>query len=280
MRILNWIVPQNYELILIGDNHEGNLLSYRKGYLECIQYALAEKNRFVLHMGDEMEAFWIDDPRYDPATLNKNPLAQQEQVIADLKPLAEAGKLITILFGNHSHRLYPKVGDITESTCTKLGIEYGGFSCVVNFTDKKGIQFKGFFTHGRKLIRSIADDPVRNLANLQLQLKQHLKYKMGDCLLMAKGHTHRLLICDPRTQLYLTTDPDIHQRYTSNPPFGKMGYIHPDHRWYCNTGSFLKTFGENITSYSELGEYDPVEMGYIIVSVKDRQIVDARKAVV
>lgn len=280
MRIIQQVVPSDYELILFGDNQEGNILSYKKGYSACIDYICSGKNRYALHMGDEMESYWIDDPRYDPVILQSTPLQQQAQVIQDLLPAAKSKRLITILYGNHSHRLYPKVGDITADTCAKLKIAYGGFSCVVEFIDKSGIQFKGFFTHGRKLIRSIADDPVRREANEQLQLKQHLKYKMGDCILMAKGHTHRLLICDPRTQLYLTTEPDIKEHYTSNPSFHKSGFIHPDHRFYINTGSFLKTFGENVTSYSELGEYDPVALGYAVVEVHDRQIVNVRKVVI
>jgi len=280
MRILEQFVPNSYSLVLFGDNQEGNILQYKKGYLETIQYILDAKNRYGLHMGDEMEAYWIDDPRYDPKILKEDPLAQQANVIADLKPLAKAKRLITILYGNHSHRLDPKIGDITKDTCNKLKIAYGGFSCVVNFQDKHGLQFKGFFTHGRKMIRSIADDPVRREANEQLQLKQHLKNKMGDCLLMAKAHTHRLIVCDPRSQLYLATEPNIEEHYTHNPPFGKGGYIHPDHRYYANTGSFLKTFDENVTSYSEMGEYDPVEMGCVVVEVNDRQITNIRKMVV
>ncbi len=281
MRILEQSVPNSYELVLFGDNQEGNVLQYKKGYLETIQYVLDGKHRYALHMGDEMEAYWIDDPRYDPAILAEDPLAQQKNVVADLRPLVKAKRLITILYGNHSHRLYPKIGNITKDTCEeKLKIAYGGFSCVVNFQDKHGIQFKGFFTHGRKLIRSVADDPVRREANEQLQLKQHLKNKMGDCLLMAKGHTHRLIVCDPRSQLYLATEPNIKEYYTHNPPFGKGGYIHPDHRFYANTGSFLKTFDENVTSYSEMGEYDPVEMGCVVVEVNDRQITNIRKVVV
>jgi hypothetical protein len=281
MRILEWNVPRDYELILFGDNQEGNVLQYKKGYLETIQYVLANPNRFALHMGDEMEAFWIDDPRYSPEILTANPLIQQSEVVTDLQPLADSHQLITILYGNHSHKLSPKIGDITEDTCLrKLHIQYGGFSCVVIFRDEQGIQFKGFFTHGRKLIRSIADDPVRRLANEQLQLKQHLKHKMGDCLLMAKGHCHKLLICDPRTQLYLTTEEQIEQKYTHNPPFGKGGYIHPDHRWYAATGSFLRTFGEKVSGYAEQAEMDPVELGYVIVEIHDRNISDVRKVVV
>lgn len=295
MRILNWKKTYyDYDLVLFGDNQEGNVLQYRKGYRQAIEYVLAASNRFALHMGDEMEAYWIDDPRYHPTTMESTPLEQQRRVLEDLIPLSREDRLITILYGNHSHRLYPKVGDITADTCATLGIQYGGFSCVVEFQDDHhGTQFKGFFTHGRKTIRSIADDPMRRLANEKLQLKQHLKNKMGDCLLMAKGHTHRLIIAEPHTQLYLKTEmkevvkedaveqrPNISQHYTHNPPFGKQGYIHPDHRWYANTGSFLKCFGEDVSSYSEIGEYDPTELGYIVVEVRDRNIVNLRKVVV
>lgn len=286
MRILEWKTKfKDYELILFGDNQEGNVLQSRKGYRQAIDYVLAAKNRFALHMGDEQEAFWIDDPRYHPATMESTPLQQQKRVIQDLMPLAKNKRLITILYGNHTDRLYSKVGDMTAETCTALEIQYGGFACVVEFKDDQGIQFKGFFTHGRKTIRSIADDPTRRLANEKLQLKQHLKNKMGDCLLMAKGHTHRLIITEPQPTLYLTTGeqegrPNIKQRYTHNPAFGKQGYVHPDHRWYVNTGSFLKSYGENVSSYSEIGEYDPVELGYAVVEVRDRNIVNVRKVVV
>lgn len=285
MQILQWLVPSNYELILFGDNQEGNALTYQKGYASCIDYILSGKHRYAFHMGDEQEGYWIDDPRYDPATLLADPLAQQKQVKKDLGPLAKAKRLIAIMYSNHTHALLRKIGNITKTTCDELGVQYGGFSAVGDLVDKYGIQFKGFFTHGRKLIRSIADDPVRRLANEKLQLKQHLKHKSGECLLMAKGHTHRLIICEPHAQLYLTVEDkedrkNIRQHYTHNPPFGKGGYIHPDHRWYVNTGSFLKTFTEGITSYSEMGEYDPVELGYAVVEVNDRQITNVRKVVV
>jgi hypothetical protein len=286
MRMLKWSTTfYDYDLILFGDNQEGNILQYRKGYKQAIEYVLAAPNRYALHMGDEMEAYWIDDYRYDPVILETTPLKQQAMVIEDLTPMTDAKRLITVLYGNHSHRLYPKIGDITANTCEKLEIQYGGFSCVVEFQDNHGVQFKGFFTHGRKMVRSIADDPTRRLANEKLQIKQHLKNKMGDCLLMAKGHTHRLIVVEPQSTLYLTTEeregkPNISQRYTHNPPFGKQGYVHPDHRWYANTGSFLKCFGENVSSYSEIGEYDPTELGYVVVEVRDRSITNVRKVVV
>ena len=276
MRIIDFTVPESYELILFGDDQEGNSLKDVKAYESCLQYILNGKNRFAVHMGDEMEAYWIDDPRYSPEILLADPLKQQENVINQLSPLAKSKKLITILYGNHSHKLFPKVGDITADTCRKLDIPYGGFSCVIRFMDKKGVQFKGFFTHGRKYIGSTADDPIRRESNMKLQLKRHLENKAGDCVLMAKGHTHRLLVCEPLSTLYLTFSNKISEHYISS-THGE--YIPPSHRWYVNTGSFLRTYGENKTSYSEVMEYDPVEIGYIVVKVEDREIVEVYKEI-
>ena len=56
-------------------------------------------------------------------------------------------------------------------------------------------------------------------------------------------------------------------------------YIHPDHRWYCNTGSFLRLYGMGISSYAEIGEYDPVELGFCVARVRDRIIQGIDKVV-
>jgi hypothetical protein len=131
------------------------------------------------------------------------------------------------------------------------------------------------------MIRSRADDPVRRLANEKLQLKQHLKDKMGDCLLMAKGHTHKLIVCEPMEQLFLTTEEgEIKQGYTGGGSGAGSGFIHPDLRWYVNTGSFLKCYGENVNSYTEIAELDPIETGYVVVEVRDRKIERVRRVVI
>lgn len=278
MNILRFTVHDNFDLVLFGDDQEGNVLKHRDGYQETIEYILEKKNRFALHMGDEMEGFWIDDPRYTVETITHDPLSQQRSVLSELQPLADEGRLISILYGNHTHKLLPKIGNITKDTCEKLGVPYLGFATVIEFADHLGVQWKGFFMHGRRTIRSIADDPIRRAANEKLQLKQSLKNKMGDCILQAMGHSHRLIISPPERNLYLTTDnDDIKQHYT-----GHIGakYIHPDSRWYINTGSYLRTFGMGVTSYSELGGYDPIELGCAVVHIRDRQIVDATKKTV
>ena len=88
----------------------------------------------------------------------------------------------------------------------------------------------------------------------------------------------------PEPTLYLDTElrgleytPHIQEHYTGYP--ANVGYIHPDARWYVNSGSFLKTFGENVSSYSEMAEYDPIEIGYAVVEVNHRKITNVRKVV-
>ncbi len=188
MNILKREVPSNCELILFGDDQVGNLLSHREEYNKCIDYIASDRNRFAVHMGDEMDAFWVDDKRFNYDITISTPIAQQKEVIKDLMPIASTGQLFTILFGNHTFKLLPKVGDITADTCERLGIEYSGTTCVLELFDRHGLMFKTYLTHGRRGIRSSCDDPIRRIANMRLQLKKHLYNMAGDCLVMAKGH--------------------------------------------------------------------------------------------
>ena len=58
------------------------------------------------------------------------------------------------------------------------------------------------------------------------------------------------------------------------------GYIHPDHRWYVSAGSFLKLYEEGVSGYAEIGEYDPVELGFAIARVRNQKIVWVDKVTV
>ena len=106
----------------------------------------------------------------------------------------------------------------------------------------------------------------------QLVLKRHLKFKAGDCAVMIKHHTHKLLVCKPESEVYLVDDGEqIRQAYTG---WGQdEPYIHPDARWYGNGGSFMKLYIDGITGYAERAEYDPVELGFLVLKVRDRKIV-------
>jgi hypothetical protein len=52
-----------------------------------------------------------------------------------------------------------------------------------------------------------------------------------------------------------------------------LPFIHQDHRWYCSTGGFYRLYGElGQTSYLELFDADPIELGYIVVHANDGQV--------
>ena len=109
-------------------------------------------------------------------------------------------------------------------------------------------------------------------SNMELSLKRSLKFKAGDCAVMTKGHTHRILVADPIKELYLTDDGErIRGHYTG---WGQAeSYIHPDARWYGNTGSFLKLYGIGHSGYAEIFEYDPMEIGFLVLKIRDKKII-------
>ena len=113
---------------------------------------------------------------------------------------------------------------------------------------------------------------------MELILKRHLKLKAGDCVLMCKGHSHKLLISTPEVDLYLTDiENKVVQKYTTSSH--TEDFINVDMRWYVNTGSFLKLYVEGYSTYAERAEYDPVELGFVLAKIRDREIVSVEKII-
>lgn len=274
------LTTDNYRLILFGDNQDGNVAQHKEGLRSCIDYILSGKNRFAWHMGDACEGFWIDDPRYQIDTCKSPPFDQMDSAVNDYAPLAKAGRLLGMLLGNHELALMKKAGNMTEQITGRLRLlgkgvypHYGTYSSKIGFVDKHGLQFNAYLTHGRKTISSVSPDPGRRRAYMEFALQRQLEFIFGDCLLMAKGHAHKLLVKRPQPTLYMTSENNkLYHHYTV--PGGSESYIHPENRWYACTASFLKTFELGANTYSEIAEYPPVELGYIEVVVENRVIVD------
>lgn len=234
------------------------------------EYCGCSNNRGV-EGGDDIEAICIDDPRFDADKLTQDlPLAQIDRAIRLREPIKHL--MLSKQTGNHEDRLW-KFGDITAHICAKLGVDYGTFTAKISIIDLNGLpMYKIYDTHGRRGVSSSADDPIRREANMKLSLKRSLVRKAGDCAVMIKHHTHKLLVCEPHYELYLTDDgKHIYQGYTGVIQQGD--YIDPDARWYGNAGSFLKLYGEGTSGYAEKAEYDPAELGFLILRVRERKIV-------
>jgi len=278
MKLITHQLENDHNIFFFGDRHKGAELSSNKGWDKLVSMMNSKyddcKNNYGVDGGDMIEAIMVDDKRFSPEMLKEPlPLVQMEEAIKDREPIKD--KLLAILMGNHERKLW-RFGDITAKVCETLGVDYGTWTCKIAINDKNdNLMYKIFETHGHKGITSSADDPIRVVANMRLTLKRHLRKKAGDCAVMIKHHVHKLLVSEPTFELYLTDDGEkIKQHYTSwgqNEP-----YIHPDARWYGCAGSFLKLYGDGFSGYAEIAEYDPVEIGFLILKVRNKKIVELK----
>ncbi len=278
-------LPLNHNLFMFGDTHIGTVLCYYSGIEKLIEMmespydGLPPSRNYGIHMGDAIEGILIDDPRFRPDTTETPfPMKQINKFVELMQPIKS--RLITVLEGNHEQKLW-RFGNLNAMICEKLGVVPGTFSAKITITarNRKRHLYKIFAIHGRKGINSTADSPHRRKSNMGLILQRHLRDKAGDCVLMAKAHVHKLLLLEPENRLYLIDkERRFQQKYTHSEP--NEEYIHPDHRWYICTGGFYKMYKLGTNTYVELGEYDPVELGFMVVKVREGKIVGIDKVVV
>ena len=276
MKIIEHSLPSNHNIFLFSCKHEGSVLSTNTGWNKMVSMILSPydgcRNNYASEGGDMVEAITIDDKRFDSDKL-KEPLPMEQINVAVEKRQAIKHLYLDMLDGNHERKLW-SFGNIAREIANRLEVPYGTYTDKLIIQDKSGnLMYKIFHTHGRKSITSTADDPIRKESNEQLILKRHLKEKAGDCAVMVKAHVHKVITCPPKRKLYLTdNNGKIRQNYTE---WGQNEtYIHPDSRWYGCSGSFLRLYGDGISGYAEIAEYDPVELGFLILKVRDKKIVE------
>lgn len=280
MQIIKTVIPPNCEIVLAGDSHEGSIMKHREGYQEMIDYVDSGKNRRLIHMGDMIEGICADDPRYEYDVIDPGspkPFVQMLNACEELRPIAK--KMIGLLSGNHEFKLQ-RMGDLAEMAAKNLAIPYGTYSAKFTFLDKKGnVRNKFFCHHGSGFLQSRAKDKIQRDANIKASLKNKLESQAADVALCAIGHTHQLIVVEPAETLHITDDGSrIKQTYSSKFIDGEL--IHPDYRWYVNTGCFLKQFELGVSGYGERAMYRPSEMGYIVVRLENYEIVDVKRVVV
>jgi len=255
---------------LLGDTHFGSIACAEESIQEIVDTIAADNHARCSLMGDLSEAFWVDDPRYHPAVQTSSPIGSMETLYNLLKPIAK--KIDTILMGNHELKLEKSAGNLTKKLCERLGVPYGTYSAKVEFYNGKAKpEFKFYLTHGRRSISSVSPDPIRRKAYMEFALKRHLQDQAGDCILMAKGHAHKIIIARPLPELYLTNEGNrIRQNYTV--PGADSPYIPPEHRFYACTGSFLKSQVIGVSTYSEIAEYGPVQLGCVKATIENYEM--------
>jgi len=280
MILLEKELPLDHTIILTGDWHEGTVLKYQK-VLDAVKEEVSRENIYVDINGDLAEAITIDDKRYCQDTdEGYSPLEQYQAVKDFLRPIRK--KILRIGFGNHDYKLFRFGNMVRDLVCKDLEVSYGTYASKVIIKNWDGkIQYKIYITHGRKSINSTADDPIRRQANMELILKRHLKDQAADCAVMIKGHCHKLLSIHPTESLYLYDDGrEIKSAYTADT---EGIYIHPDLRYYGCSGSAYRLFSDpilGVSSYAEMAEYSPNELGYLRLIVHGGKPVKLEKVVI
>lgn len=286
MKLIEKVVPRDFNLFLSGDYHIGSSLCDIDGIKKMIDMMQKDydgvSNNFIVLHGDAIEAITPDDPRFHFETTStelSKPLQQAEAFVELFKPIRH--KIIVNLIGNHCFKLVRNYGDLAEWISNKLNVEYGTYTSIITYrTDIGEVLFKQMATHGYGSSNSSADDPLRRETTMKLSLKKKLMEKQGDCKLMTMGHTHGLRVCEPTNKLFISSDKDsLKQNYTLDNKDGQ-GYIHPDDRYYVNTGSFYKLYGDNVSGYAERFGYNPLELGFCIAKIRDGKIAGVDKIVI
>lgn len=285
MRLLRAVVPGSYELALIGDTHEGSAGCAGNLVDETLDWVMSARNRFWCHMGDPIEAITIDDKRFVPT--KKGPsLPLQEARAARKRYLPAAKRCLAFLSGNHDGML-AKFGALTEQTICGPGdgddkpiMPFGGRICKLALCDKRGLQWKLFMWHpSRVSVTSTAKDYQQSIANKKARVKMLMERSASDCIVMAMGHIHQLIVVDPAPRLELSDDGEhIRQSYLSAGD-GMATYIERDRRWYCATGSYLRSQMLGEDSYAEIAGYPPSELGHVRIRVEDRKVVSVESVV-
>lgn len=267
-------LPNTCEVVFAGDTHGGSHFTHEDGIDFLIDYVASKKNRFMVHMGDWIEAISVEDKRFDVLTTKQPiPLTQAEDMVKRFKSIRK--KIITGLRGNHERKLH-RYGDLAKMICNDLGVPYGTDEARLIFTHKGEPFFNAFVVHGDKLFRSQAKDWEQQQANKKAALKLYLQNKFS-CAVMICGHAHWLASVPPAKRLYMVDgEKGVKQNYLGG-EMGVRGYINPDQRWYGCSGSFYLRYKDGLSGY---GIFDPNELGFLSLIIRNGKIVELKEIVV
>ena len=281
MELINHKVKYNdFNLFCYGDVHEGAKHKHKEGWAKLVEMlhskydGLHERRNFALDHGDIMEGICTDHPYYDALTVEGNILRQIEECVK--QRIAIKDKIVCILDGNHPYNLI-KFGEVTKVVCERLGVKYGTFTSRIAYTNKDIVMFKHFATHGHGTINSTIDDPTDRHNSMIRSLRKRLQWKASDCALMSMGHTHKLLVYEPKADLGIRDNgTELLSDYVRYANADNLPY---NERWYLNTGSFLKLYELGISGYAERRNYDPLDLGFLIVKIRGGKIAGVDKII-
>ena len=97
---------------------------------------------------------------------------------------------------------------------------------------------------------------------------------------MASGHYHKLLLHPPNTEDDMVFNPGTGRALVMAKEPGRVWIdrerglyrIHDDDRYWMSTGSFLKGYVEDSSTYSERRGYEHTDLGYGHIEVRNDRL--------
>lgn len=279
MEIVRFDMPTlDMQIGLAGDIHKGAANCHHALVDDLISDM--KNGLFLVNMGDNQEAIAPDDKRYAHASVDiKNrlmtPQAQSDHLVNLFRPVSN--QIISWGEGNHEAKLW-NIASFGQYISRELECPYGGYNYIVQFYYQGRRMFNFFISHGHGRLPKGAKDPIQRKANRKAHLKRKLEATgFTDCVVMAMGHTHQLLVVEPTIDeaTNLATTATKVKREGRHPTNQRAKYISPERRWYVNTGSFLKLYtdpGSRTFSYAEMMMLDPADLGWAVADIKNGHV--------
>lgn len=222
-----------------------------------IKTVLDDDHGFCVLGGDLNDAINKKDRRHDSANIDErfqepnNVVGSQYRYICSLvKPLAEEKKVLAILLGNHERRYALETDyDITRMLSEAYNLPYGGFSCVI------GLSFKRGPGAARILIHAIHGKRGGTTKGGKANALEHQAQNVEGCDIYVRGHGHQKLLM-----------PDETVGVTHSKDGGLKEYKRKV--WKGSSGAYLRILTSGVTSYGEEAEYKPTDLGCIYAEIK------------
>lgn len=231
-------------LAFIGDSHIGNP-NHIATILQTVINYTKKTHKLWVGMGDYAESILPTDPRFDFDSVNlklKTPQEQFEYIKQLLQPIKK--QCLGLLTGNHELTLKKRTThNYTEELAKELETQYLTINAYIrlHFT-KINRDFDIYCHHGwcggrtkTGAIKSIGD-----LANI---------YSNANLYVM--GHVHQLGLAEERASLHINENLDIKDNL----------------QYFAFSGSFLRGYVKDSTSYVEEKGYRPNVLGALTVSI-------------
>lgn len=175
--------PETIELIHLTDLQVGAKNFIRKRFLDYRDWMLSVPNRFGLLGGDLIDSATVISIG-SPYDNTKEPRGQVKEVVELLRPLADAGRILASVGGNHERRTRPTYGDSGAEIAERLNIPYSSGVQLIDIHYGKHAPFRISLTHGKGNPRTKG------------AIAQMLDRFMGqhDSQLYFMGHVHNPLV--------------------------------------------------------------------------------------